>query len=199
MLRADALLFYTGGYARSSNLMSSAAIPVGTASVCLRPALRRFAWAVLAYFIAVILWGSLVRATGSGAGCGDHWPLCNGTVMQHSPSGGHDDRVHASHDQRTVFLLRRRPADLDVCGNGARASGARRRRLPSVAFTLMEAILGALLVKLGLTAHEPIAAAAPVSCSSPDEYAAAAGCTHADCAFTEPHTRDIRAKHDSAW
>ncbi len=48
-------------------------------------ALRRFAWAVLAYFVAVILWGGLVRATGSGAGCGDHWPLCNGTVMQHSP------------------------------------------------------------------------------------------------------------------
>ena len=48
------------------------------------PALRRFSWAVLAYFIAVILWGGVVRATGSGAGCGDHWPLCNGTVMQHS-------------------------------------------------------------------------------------------------------------------
>ncbi|MGB8260740.1 MAG: COX15/CtaA family protein, partial [Terracidiphilus sp.] len=48
------------------------------------PALRRFAWAVLAYFVAVILWGTLVRATGSGAGCGDHWPLCNGTVLQHS-------------------------------------------------------------------------------------------------------------------
>ena len=50
----------------------------------LRSALRRFAWGVLIYFIAVILWGGLVRATGSGAGCGDHWPLCNGTVMQHS-------------------------------------------------------------------------------------------------------------------
>ena len=49
-------------------------------------ALRRFAWAVLAYFIAVILWGTLVRATGAGAGCGNHWPLCNGTVMQHSAS-----------------------------------------------------------------------------------------------------------------
>ena len=47
-------------------------------------ALRRFGWAVLVYFIAVILWGGLVRATGSGAGCGDHWPLCNGTVIQHS-------------------------------------------------------------------------------------------------------------------
>ena len=50
------------------------------------PALRKFAWGVLAYFIAVILWGTLVRATGSGAGCGNHWPLCNGTVMQHSAS-----------------------------------------------------------------------------------------------------------------
>jgi cytochrome c oxidase assembly protein subunit 15 len=37
-------------------------------------------------FIAVILWGTLVRATGAGAGCGNHWPLCNGTVMQHSAS-----------------------------------------------------------------------------------------------------------------
>src|ERR1700722_1388484 len=50
------------------------------------PALRRFAWGVLAYFVAVILWGSLVRATGAGAGCGNHWPLCNGTVLQHSAS-----------------------------------------------------------------------------------------------------------------
>ncbi|HEX4283733.1 MAG TPA: COX15/CtaA family protein, partial [Terracidiphilus sp.] len=47
--------------------------------------LRRFSWAVLVYFVAVILWGALVRATSSGAGCGDHWPLCNGTVLQHSP------------------------------------------------------------------------------------------------------------------
>jgi heme A synthase len=48
------------------------------------PALRRFAWGVLAYFIAVILWGALVRATGSGAGCGNRWPLCNGTVLQYA-------------------------------------------------------------------------------------------------------------------
>ena len=48
--------------------------------------LRSFAWAVLAYFIAVILWGTLVRATGAGAGCGNHWPLCNGTVMQYAAS-----------------------------------------------------------------------------------------------------------------
>ncbi|HUD55128.1 MAG TPA: COX15/CtaA family protein, partial [Terracidiphilus sp.] len=64
--------------------MPAAAVPV-VAQRLPSPALRRFSWAVLVYFIAVILWGALVRATGSGAGCGDHWPLCNGTVMQHSP------------------------------------------------------------------------------------------------------------------
>ena len=49
-------------------------------------ALSRFAWGVLAYNIAVIVWGAAVRATGSGAGCGDHWPLCNGSVIQHYPT-----------------------------------------------------------------------------------------------------------------
>src|SRR5258705_13453315 len=42
---------------------------------------RLFAWGVLGYNLVVILWGALVRATGSGAGCGGHWPLCNGEVL----------------------------------------------------------------------------------------------------------------------
>jgi cytochrome c oxidase assembly protein subunit 15 len=63
--------------------MSLAPLPVSTQEMP-SAALRQFAWAVLVYFSAVILWGSLVRATGSGAGCGDHWPLCNGTMIQHS-------------------------------------------------------------------------------------------------------------------
>lgn len=46
----------------------------------------KYAWAVLGYTIAVILWGAYVRATGSGAGCGSHWPLCNGEVIPLSPS-----------------------------------------------------------------------------------------------------------------
>ena len=48
--------------------------------------LKRFAWGVLGYNLAVILWGAYVRATGSGAGCGSHWPLCNGTIVQPSPT-----------------------------------------------------------------------------------------------------------------
>lgn len=46
---------------------------------------ERYVWAVLAYTILVILWGAFVRATGSGAGCGSHWPLCNGEVIPRAP------------------------------------------------------------------------------------------------------------------
>ncbi len=41
----------------------------------------KYAWGVLAYTVLVVLWGALVRATGSGAGCGNHWPLCNGQIL----------------------------------------------------------------------------------------------------------------------
>lgn len=42
---------------------------------------RGFAWATLAFTLAVIVWGAYVRASGSGAGCGSHWPTCNGDVL----------------------------------------------------------------------------------------------------------------------
>lgn len=45
----------------------------------------RYAWFVVLYNLAVIAWGAYVRATGSGAGCGDHWPLCDGQVVPRSP------------------------------------------------------------------------------------------------------------------
>lgn len=45
-----------------------------------------FAWGVLVYNLFVILWGAVVRATGSGAGCGSHWPLCNGELMVRAPA-----------------------------------------------------------------------------------------------------------------
>ena len=46
----------------------------------------RFAWTVVAFNVAVIVEGAFVRATGSGAGCGNHWPLCNGQIVFGSPS-----------------------------------------------------------------------------------------------------------------
>jgi heme A synthase len=45
----------------------------------------KFTWGVLVYNFLVILWGAYVRATGSGAGCGSHWPLCNGVVIPRQP------------------------------------------------------------------------------------------------------------------
>ncbi len=45
----------------------------------------RYAWAVVAWNLFVIVWGAAVRATGSGAGCGSHWPLCNGEVVPRAP------------------------------------------------------------------------------------------------------------------
>lgn len=45
------------------------------------PSFARFAWFTLFVNVVVIIGGGYVRATGSGAGCGAHWPLCNGTVI----------------------------------------------------------------------------------------------------------------------
>ena len=122
-------------------------------------ALRRFAWGVLAYFVATILWGTIVRATGSGAGCGDHWPLCNGTVMQQSPTLQTmielTHRITAALDMFFVLGLFAWTWRRTVSGHLARwAAGA------AIFFTLTEGLLGALLVKLGLTAqsHSPLRA-----------------------------------------
>ena len=44
-----------------------------------------FTWGVLGWNLIVILWGAYVRATGSGAGCGQHWPLCDGRAIPQAP------------------------------------------------------------------------------------------------------------------
>ncbi|HEV8632089.1 MAG TPA: COX15/CtaA family protein [Thermoanaerobaculia bacterium] len=50
------------------------------------PRLARFALWTLIANVLVVLWGAVVRATGAGAGCGSHWPLCNGQVVPRSPT-----------------------------------------------------------------------------------------------------------------
>jgi heme a synthase len=111
-------------------------------------ALVRFGWAVVAYNVLVILWGALVRATGSGAGCGNHWPLCNGQVIPHSPRV--DTIIEFTHRCMTggstflvigllVWTFRG-----TVKGHAARAFA-----VASMLLLLNEAFLGALLVKLG--------------------------------------------------
>jgi heme a synthase len=50
-----------------------------------REQFHKFAWAVLGWNVLVVLWGAYVRASGSGAGCGNHWPFCNDEVVPRAP------------------------------------------------------------------------------------------------------------------
>jgi heme A synthase len=61
-----------------------------------------FGWATLAFNIAVILWGAYVRATGSGAGCGNHWPLCNGAL---TPNASIQTAIELTHRVTSGVLL----------------------------------------------------------------------------------------------
>ena len=111
-------------------------------------ALVRYAWGVVGYNVLVILWGALVRATGSGAGCGNHWPLCNGEVIPLSPRL--DTVIEFTHRCMTggaTFVV----IGLLVWTFRATVKGqaARVMAVASMALLLNEALLGALLVKLG--------------------------------------------------
>lgn len=46
----------------------------------------KYSWFTTGYLILVICWGAVVRLTGSGAGCGDHWPHCNGQIVPLDPN-----------------------------------------------------------------------------------------------------------------
>lgn len=43
--------------------------------------LRRLAWVALALAYIHTVFGAIVRISGSGMGCGEHWPDCNGSVV----------------------------------------------------------------------------------------------------------------------
>lgn len=111
----------------------------------------RYAWGVLAWNVGVVLWGAFVRASGSGAGCGNHWPACNGRVIPQSPS------VHT-----LIELTHRLMTGLDtvlVIGlvwlawrTYARGAPVRTGAALSAVFLVTEALVGAALVKLDLVA-----------------------------------------------
>lgn len=113
---------------------------------------KRFAaytWFVLAFAIAVVLWGAGVRATGSGAGCGDQWPLCNGGWLPRAPAL--HTIVEFTHRITSgpalgvfviilvVFAFRLFP----------RRHIVRRLSILVASFTVTEALIGAALVLLG--------------------------------------------------
>ncbi len=93
----------------------------------------------------VILWGAVVRATGSGAGCGDNWPLCNGDFFPHHPRlATIIEFAHRSMTGVSAFLV----IGLVVWTFYAATRGHRARRaaVASAVLLLTEALLGAALV-----------------------------------------------------
>jgi heme A synthase len=106
---------------------------------------------VLAYNVVVILWGAYVRASGSGAGCGEHWPLCNGVVIPRSPSAA--TLIEFSHRLTSGLALIAVVALLvwvwRACAPG---HPARRGAAWTVFFMLTEAAVGAGLVLFQLVA-----------------------------------------------
>jgi heme A synthase len=112
-----------------------------------------FAWFVVLYNILVILWGAYVRASGSGAGCGSHWPLCNGEVIPLAPQV--ETLIEFTHRLMSglAFLL--------VLGLlvGAfrlfpKGNPARIGAVFSLLFIITEALVGASLVLFGWVAGD---------------------------------------------
>ena len=111
----------------------------------------RFAWLALAYTLAVILWGAYVRASGSGAGCGAHWPLCNGEIIPRTPSV--ETLIEYSHRLTSGLALLAVVALLVWTRRAVPAEHpARRGAAWSVFFMLTEAAVGAGLVLFELVA-----------------------------------------------
>ena len=122
---------------------------------------RRFAWITLAYTVGVILWGAYVRATGSGAGCGEHWPTCNGVVVPRAPSV--ETMIEFTHRVTSGVSLLLVVA-LGWWARRAFPPGHRVRgaALGAVVFILTEALIGAGLVLFGLVADDASGARAVV-------------------------------------
>jgi heme A synthase len=113
----------------------------------------KYAWGVLAYNILVILWGDYVRATGSGAGCGGHWPTCNGDIIPRAPQV--ETLVEFSH-RATSGLALVLVIGLAVWAFRAYPKGhiARRGAVASLILIIAEALIGAGLVLFELVAHD---------------------------------------------
>jgi cytochrome c oxidase assembly protein subunit 15 len=121
--------------------------------------LPRLAWLTLGWNVAVILWGAFVRASGSGAGCGAHWPLCNGEIVPRAPAVATlvelTHRVTSGLALLLIFYLAYRVFRDRPAGHPARRAAAL-----SVVFILTEAAVGAGLVLFRLVAdNESVARA----------------------------------------
>ena len=104
---------------------------------------RRFvtlAWIAAACAYLLIVLGAVVRISGSGMGCGNHWPLCNGHLVP--PLNDIPTVIEWSHRlvAGVVSILVVGLVVLDW-----------RRAWPALALLIVQIILGAVTVKTGLT------------------------------------------------
>ena len=113
----------------------------------------RFAWLVLVFLLLVILWGAYVRATGSGAGCGSHWPLCNGTVIPRAARTEtlieYTHRITSAFSGVLIIVLVIWAFKLFPKGHGVRTAAAL-----SMVFVITEGLVGAGLVLFEWVAHD---------------------------------------------
>ena len=113
----------------------------------------RFAWITLAVTIVVIVWGAVVRATGSGAGCGSHWPLCNGGVVPLAPATATIIEFTHRLTSGVAMIL---ALVLALWARRVFPAGHRARHwaMYSLMFMLIEAAIGAGIVLLELVADD---------------------------------------------
>lgn len=129
--------------ARSSNHLSSFMHHPRT--------IARFAWIVLAWNVLVILWGAVVRATGAGAGCGSHWPLCDGEVVPREPAV--ETLIELTHRLTSGVALLLVVALVFLAFRAfPRGHACRRAAVASLVLILIEAAIGAGLVLFELVA-----------------------------------------------
>jgi heme a synthase len=118
-----------------------------------RSGFQKIALGALGYTLLVVMWGAFVRATGSGAGCGAHWPLCNGEVIPHT--GRIETLIELSH-RVTAGMSVAFGAVVAFYGVRLYAKGDRVRTaaIASLVFVLVEALIGAGIVLYKLVAHD---------------------------------------------
>lgn len=119
----------------------------------------KYCWFVLVWTILVILWGAFVRATGSGAGCGNHWPTCNGVIIpQPHQIETAIEFIHRLLSGGALLLV----FAMLVWGWKLSQKGdpLRKGLVASAAFIIAESLLGASLVLFGLvTTNQSLARA----------------------------------------
>ncbi len=126
-----------------------------------RARLAKFAWGVLAYTLGVILFGAVVRVTGSGAGCGQHWPTCHGEIA-HLPQRL-ETAIEFSHRLSSALsLLAVIGLVVAVVRRLPRGHLARRTAWLALLFLVLEALIGAGLVLFALVADDTSSARAVV-------------------------------------